>query len=198
MMPRTVVLDPALTLHARVAVAGLCHPRPRPCHRGAAVDHADAAGRRGGARRHRPHARALPAWAGRAAEPGGACRCQVASWLCSYGLSSRGPQGSGDDGPQPCHRPCAGRQLRRAALLLHPVMMPAILRWSRPRLRRQRQLAQALGRPALPTAEALAELVKSLGCPRRCATSASRKASSRDDRPHQHARALHPAATRAR
>ena len=167
MMPRTVVLDPALTLHTPQslwlgsatraldhAIEALLSTTPTPL--------ADAVVLDGIARM----ARALPAW--RAAPDSLAARaeCQVASWLCSYGLSSRGPQGGVMMGPSHAIGHVLGGSCGVPHYYCTPVMMPAILRWSEPAtVARQRQLAQALGRPGLPAAEAFAELVKALGLP---------------------------------
>ncbi|GAA4333983.1 iron-containing alcohol dehydrogenase [Variovorax defluvii] len=167
MMPRTIVLDPALTLHTPEslwlgsatraldhAIEALLSTTPTPI--------ADAVVLDGIARM----ARALPAW--RAAPDSLAARadCQIASWLCSYGLSSRGPQGGVMMGPSHAIGHVLGGSCGVPHYYCTPVMMPAILRWSEPATAsRQRSLAQALGQPGRAAADVFAELVKTLGLP---------------------------------
>jgi alcohol dehydrogenase class IV len=153
MMPRTVVLDPALTLHTPESL-WLLSTTPTPLTDAVVLD--------GIARM----ARALPAWRAEPASLAARAECQVASWLCSYGLSSRGQGGGVMMGPSHAIGHVLGGSCGVPHYYCTPVMMPAILRWSEPATAaRQRQLAQALGRPGLPAAEAFAELVKTLGLP---------------------------------
>ncbi|WP_076997358.1 iron-containing alcohol dehydrogenase [Variovorax sp. KK3] len=167
MMPRTIVLDPALTLHTPEslwlgsatraldhAIEALLSTTPTPI--------ADAVVLDGIARM----VRALPAWRAEPSSLAARADCQVASWLCSYGLSSRGPQGGVMMGPSHAIGHVLGGSCGVPHYFCTPVMMPAILRWSEPATAgRQRSLAQALGRPEMAAGDAFAELVKTLGLP---------------------------------
>ncbi|VTU29514.1 Maleylacetate reductase [Variovorax sp. PBS-H4] len=167
MMPRTVALDPALTLHTPEslwlgsatraldhAIEALLSTTPTPLVDAVVLD--------GIARM----ARALPAWKAEPQSLAARAECQVASWLCSYGLSSRGAQGGVMMGPSHAIGHVLGGSCGVPHYYCTPVMMPAILKWSEPATSaRQRRLAEALGRPSVSAAEAFAELVKSLRLP---------------------------------
>jgi maleylacetate reductase len=167
MMPRVIVLDPVLTLHTPEslwlgsatraldhAIEALLSTTPTPL--------ADAAVLSGISRM----STALPRWKAEPASLAARAECQIASWLCSFGLSSRGPQGGVMMGASHAIGHVLGGTCGVPHYYCTPVMMPAILRWTQPAtVQRQRQLAQALGWPDLSAADAFAALVKELGLP---------------------------------
>ncbi|MBB1598801.1 iron-containing alcohol dehydrogenase [Variovorax sp. UMC13] len=167
MMPRAIVLDPALTLHTPEtlwlgsatraldhAIEALLSVTPTPL--------ADAVVLSGIARM----AAVLPKWQAAPHDLALRAECQIASWLCSYGLSSRGAQGGVMMGPSHAIGHVLGGTCGVPHYHCTPVLMPAVLRWSESATAdRQRLLAQALGQPALSASEAFARLVASLGLP---------------------------------
>lgn len=167
MMPRTVVLDPALTVHTPThlwlgsatraldhAIEALLSVSPTPLSDTVVLE---------GIRRM---AALLPQWQ---ADPGNLelrAACQIASWLCSYGLSSRSVFGGVMMGPSHAIGHVLGGTCGVPHYFCTPVLMPAVLRWSAPATaERQRLLAEALGQPGVPAGDAFAALVARLGLP---------------------------------
>jgi maleylacetate reductase len=162
MMPLTIILDPALLLHAPDdlllgsgtramdhAIEALCSPRGTPL--------TDSVVLRGLA--------LMATWLPRARadrnDLEASHQCQTASWLCSFGLQSRVPMGAshaiGHVLGGTCHVP---------HFLCTPVMMPAILAYNRPAcMEAQIELSIALGRPGMPASEAFRDFCTSLGLP---------------------------------
>lgn len=167
MMPRMIVLDPALTVHTPEslwkgsatraldhAIEALLSVTPTPL--------ADAVVLSGIARM----AAVLPRWQVDPYDMALRAECQIASWLCSYGLSSRSPQGGVMMGPSHAIGHVLGGTCGVPHYYCTPVMMSAILQWSEPATQeRQQKLALALGHPELSASEAFARLVTSLGLP---------------------------------
>jgi maleylacetate reductase len=87
--------------------------------------------------------------------------CQIASWLCSYGLQSRVPMGASH---------AVGHVLGGTCDVPHylctPAMMPGVLAFNAPDTGpAQAALSVALGRPGVPASQAFREFVGSLGLP---------------------------------
>lgn len=167
MMPRAIVLDPAMTVHTPEslwlgsATRALDHAIEALLST-TATPLADAVVLGGIARM----AAVLPKWQADKDDIALRAECQVASWLCSYGLSSRGPQGGVMMGPSHAIGHVLGGTCGVPHYYCTPVMMPAILRWSEPATaERQHQLARALGHPESSASDAFARLVRSLGLP---------------------------------
>ena len=162
MMPLTIVLDPQLLRYAPEslllgsgtramdhAIEALCSPQGNPL--------VDATVLRGielirewlpRARSHRDDIEA-------------ATQCQVASWLCSFGLQARVPMGASH---------AIGHVLGGTCDVPHflctPVMMPGILAYNEPfTADAQKSLAAALGQPGMPAADAFRAFCQSLGLP---------------------------------
>jgi maleylacetate reductase len=101
-----------------------------------------------------PRSRANP-------QDAGARACQVASWLCSYGLQSRVPMGASH---------AIGHVLGGTCGVSHylctPVMMPGVLAFNASATAEAQQLlSRALGHPELPAAEAFKRFAAELGLP---------------------------------
>ncbi|SAL52421.1 iron-containing alcohol dehydrogenase [Caballeronia choica] len=162
MMPLAIILDPHLLRHAPEslllgsgtramdhAIEALCSTQGNPL--------VDAAVLRGiglmrewlpRAQRERDNVEA-------------ATQCQVASWLCSFGLQARVPMGASH---------AIGHVLGGTCDVPHflctPVMMPGILAYNEPfTADAQKALAAALGQPGMPASEAFRAFCKSLGLP---------------------------------
>jgi alcohol dehydrogenase class IV len=87
--------------------------------------------------------------------------CQIASWLCSYGLQSRVPMGASH---------AIGHVLGGTCDVPHylctPAMMPGVLKFNEPASQdAQRLLAGALGHPELSASDAFRKFAASLGLP---------------------------------
>ena len=94
--------------------------------------------------------------------------CQIASWLCSYGIGSHGRQGRVMMGGSHAIGHVLGGTCDVPHYFCTPVLMAGLLRWLMPRTaQRQARLAQALGFPGIPAAEAFDMLVRELGLPAR-------------------------------
>lgn len=94
--------------------------------------------------------------------------CQVASWLCSYGISSRGPLGGVMMGLSHAVGHVLGGTCGVPHYFCTPVLMPAVLRWTAPETaHRQRLLARALGDGAGVAADLFGAFVRELGLPSR-------------------------------
>jgi maleylacetate reductase len=166
MMPLAIVLDPQLAMHAPEtlwigsgtramdhAIEALCSKAGNPL-----VDAVVTEG-------IRRMAIALPQ---SKAQPDSVAlrhECQIASWLCSYGLQSRVPMGASH---------AVGHVLGGTCDVPHylctPAMMPGVLAFNAAEtIEAQRTLAAALGRPGMSGSEAFRDFVASLGLPTRLA-----------------------------
>jgi maleylacetate reductase len=162
MMPLAIVLDPALALHAPETLWIGSGTR--------AMDHAiealssqngsplvDAAVLRG----IELMVSALPRSKADPQDIEARRECQIASWLCSYGLQARVPMGASH---------AIGHVLGGTCDVPHylctPVMMPGILEFNAPAAgAAQQALSKALGRPGVPASVAFREFAASLGLP---------------------------------
>jgi maleylacetate reductase len=166
MMPRSIILDPAITKYTPEklwlgsgtramdhGIEALCSPRGNPlvdtvCARGIQLLHDGLL-----STKENPQddtARAM---------------CQYGSWLSAFGLQSRVPMGASH---------AIGHVLGGTCDVPHyfctAVMMPSVLRYNRPATAEaQATIAQALGRPGGDAADAFAALIEKLGLPRRLA-----------------------------
>ncbi|MHB9841574.1 iron-containing alcohol dehydrogenase [Paraburkholderia terrae] len=162
MMPLAIILDPELLRHAPEslllgsgtramdhAIEALCSPQGNPL--------VDATVLRG--------IELMREWLPRARsnrdDIEAATQCQVASWLCSFGLQARVPMGASH---------AIGHVLGGTCDVPHflctPVMMPGILAYNLPvTADAQKSLAAALGQPDASAADAFRAFCKSLGLP---------------------------------
>ncbi|MFM0092038.1 iron-containing alcohol dehydrogenase [Paraburkholderia sediminicola] len=162
LMPLAIILDPNLLSYAPEslllgsgtramdhAIEALCSPQGNPL--------VDAAVLRG--------IELMRQWLPRAQvernDIEAATQCQVASWLCSFGLQARVPMGASH---------AIGHVLGGTCDVPHflctPVMMPGILAYNLPvTADAQKALAAALGQPEVPASEAFRAFCKSLGLP---------------------------------
>jgi maleylacetate reductase len=164
MMPIAIILDPELALHAPEtlwlgsgtramdhAIEALCARNGSPL--------TDAAVLRGIALMTRmlPQSRANPTDVAIRAQ------CQIASWLCAFGLQARVPMGASHAIGHVLGGTCGV-----AHYLCTPVMMPAVLQYNEPATQgAQQELAIALGRPEMHASEAFRQFVTELGLPTR-------------------------------
>ncbi|QBQ99160.1 iron-containing alcohol dehydrogenase [Paraburkholderia pallida] len=162
MMPVSIILDPAILRHAPEnlylgsgtramdhAIEALCSPRGNPLVDAVVLQGLEMM------------AHWLPRSRANREDAEAAGKCQIASWLCSYGLQSRVPMGAshaiGHVLGGTCHVP---------HYLCTPVMMPAVLRYNEPVTQdAQRALARALGAPGGSAADAFKALCERLGLP---------------------------------
>jgi maleylacetate reductase len=91
--------------------------------------------------------------------------CQLGSWLSAFGLQARVPMGASH---------AIGHVLGGTCDVPHyfctAVMMPSVLRYNRPATEQaQKSIAAALGAPGLDASEAFAAFIGKLGLPRRLA-----------------------------
>ncbi|MGF6872776.1 iron-containing alcohol dehydrogenase [Paraburkholderia sp. MM5477-R1] len=162
MMPLAIILDPQLLPYAPEslllgsgtramdhAIEALCSPQGNPL--------VDATVLRG--------IELMREWLPRAREDRNdleaANQCQVASWLCSFGLQARVPMGASH---------AIGHVLGGTCDVPHflctPVMMPGILEYNLPfTTDAQAALAKALGKPGTPASEAFKAFCQSLDLP---------------------------------
>lgn len=166
MMPISVILDPALTMHTPMklwmgsgtramdhGIEALCSPMGTPLG-----DEVVLAGIRN---LYEGMLRTLEDPADIAARR----MSQYGAWLSTYGLQAGIPMGASHG---------IGHVLGGTCDVPHyyctPVMMPSILRYNKPATEEaQRRLAIALGAPNLDAADAFARFVERLGLPRRLA-----------------------------
>ena len=166
MMPLAIVLDPHLALHAPRtlwlgsgtramdhAIEALCSKMGNPLVDAVVLD---------GIRRM---VDALPRSLARPDDVEARRDCQIASWLCSFGLQSRVPMGASH---------AIGHVLGGTCDVPHylctPAMMPGVLAYNEPESQEaQRALAQALGQPELSASEAFRRFLRSLDLPTRLA-----------------------------
>jgi alcohol dehydrogenase class IV len=162
MSPIAIVLDPQLALHAPEtlwlgsgtramdhAIEALCSRQGNPLVDAVVLD---------GIRRM---VDALPRSRANPTDVEARRDCQIASWLCSYGLQSRVPMGASH---------AIGHVLGGSCDVPHylctPVMMPGILKFNQPASEEaQRLLAGALGHPELSASDAFRAFAQSLGLP---------------------------------
>ncbi|MDM0111405.1 iron-containing alcohol dehydrogenase [Variovorax sp. J22R133] len=162
MMPLAIVLDPQLALHAPEtlwvgsgtramdhAIEALCSRMGNPLVDAVVLD---------GIRRM---VDALPRSRANPGDVEARRDCQIASWLCSYGLQSRVPMGASH---------AIGHVLGGSCDVPHylctPVMMPGILQFNQSASEEaQRLLAAALGHPGKSASEAFRAFAQSLGLP---------------------------------
>lgn len=166
MMPLAIILDPELALHAPQtlwtgsgtramdhAIEALCSKSGTPLVDAVVLE---------GIRRM---AKALPRSKADPKDIQARRECQIASWLCSYGLQSRVPMGASH---------AIGHVLGGTCGVPHylctPAMMPGVLAYNEPETREAQQaLSAALGLPSVPAARAFREFCASLGLPTRLA-----------------------------
>lgn len=164
MIPIAIILDPELALHAPEtlwlgsgtramdhAIEALCARNGSPL--------TDASVLRGIALMTRmlPQSRANPTDVAIRAQ------CQIASWLCAFGLQARVPMGASHAIGHVLGGTCGV-----AHYLCTPVMMPAVLQYNEPVTQEaQQELATALGRPGVHASEAFRQFVTELGLPTR-------------------------------
>jgi maleylacetate reductase len=161
--PRTVILDPAVTVHTPEwlwlstgiravdhAVEDLCSISSKPFSDGTSFHALRLLGR--GLRAVKSDPKDLPA----------RLDCQLGSWMSIIG-SSAGVEKGASHG--------IGHVLGGTAGVPHGytscVMLPHVMRFNHPvNGQRQKLVSEALGRPQEPAAEVLAELIAELGLPR--------------------------------
>ncbi|MBN8875875.1 MAG: iron-containing alcohol dehydrogenase [Rhodospirillales bacterium] len=164
MMPRAVILDPAITVHTPEwlflstgiravdhAVEDLCSINPTPFSDGTSLQAL------------RLLARGLPAVKADPADLTGRLDCQLGAWMSIMGSQNGVSKGASHG---------IGHVLGGTAGVPHGytscVMLPPVLRFNAPVTQeRQAWVAQALGAPDIPAADAVAALVASLDLPGR-------------------------------
>ncbi|WP_027526888.1 iron-containing alcohol dehydrogenase [Bradyrhizobium sp. Ec3.3] len=163
MMPRSIILDPAMTRYTPEklwlgsgtramdhGIEAICSSRPNVlvdavCQQGVRYLH-------DGLRRTRSNPN----------DEAARLNCQLGSWLSAFGLQARVPMGASH---------AIGHVLGGTCDVPHyfctAVMMPSVLRYNRPATEgAQRAVAAALGAPERDASEAFAEFVAELGLPR--------------------------------
>jgi maleylacetate reductase len=163
LMPRSILLDPRLTLHTPDliwfgsgmramdhGIEALCSLKGTPLTDGAVL-HGIRLLREG-----------LLATKMDAADLDARMKCMTGSWLASFGLQARVPMGASH---------AIGHILGGTCDVPHyfctPVMMPSVLRFNRPVTElAQTRLSDALGHPGEDAASVFADLVVRLGLPR--------------------------------
>jgi maleylacetate reductase len=161
--PRTVILDPAVTVHTPEwlwlstgiravdhAVEDLCSINSKPFSDGTSIHALRLLGR--GLRAVKTDPKDLPA----------RLDCQLGSWMSIIGSSAGVEKGASH---------AIGHVLGGTAGVPHGytscVMLPHVLRFNYPvTAERQKRVSEALGRPGEPAAEVLAALISELGLPR--------------------------------
>jgi maleylacetate reductase len=162
-MPRAVILDPAITVHTPEwlwlstgiravdhCVEGFCSNEAHP--------YADAQALKGLSLL----ASALPRVKANPRDLDARLDCQLGTWLSMGALVSGVPMGASHG---------IGYVLGAAFDVPHGhtscVMLPAVMRWNKPaNAERQAQIAIATGRPGQDAADALDQLIRGLGMPR--------------------------------
>jgi maleylacetate reductase len=163
MVPATVILDPALTLHTPMwlwistgmrsvdhAIEALCSPLGSPYVDGCAL-HA-----------LRLLARALPRTLDDPKDLEARADCQTAMWLAMQGMGSLVPMGASHG---------IGHVLGGSCDVPHGytscVMLPSVLRYNLPATaKKQAMISAAMGQPGRPAADVVAEFIERLGMPR--------------------------------
>ncbi|TAI65756.1 iron-containing alcohol dehydrogenase [Bradyrhizobium sp. Leo170] len=166
MMPRTIVLDPAITrytpekLWLGSGTRAMDHGIEAICSiRGNAL--VDAVCLQGLRYLHDGLSRTKENPNDEAART----NCQLGSWMSAFGLQARVPMGASH---------AIGHVLGGTCDVPHyfctAVMMPSVLRYNRPATEQaQKSIAAALGAPELDAGEAFAAFIAKLGLPRRLA-----------------------------
>ena len=162
-IPRTVILDPAVTMHTPQwlwlstgiravdhAVEDLCSSNSKPFSDGTSLHALRLLGR--GLRAVKTDPKDLPA----------RLDCQLGSWMSIIGSSAGVEKGASH---------AIGHVLGGTAGVPHGytscVMLPHVLRFNYPvNAARQKLVSEALGRPDEPAADVLAALIADLGLPR--------------------------------
>jgi maleylacetate reductase len=166
MMPRSIILDPAVTRHTPDklwlgsgtramdhGIEAICSTRPN-----ALVDAVCLQGLR---HLHQGLLRTK----GNPDDEAARLDCQLGSWLSAFGLQARVPMGASH---------AIGHVLGGTCDVPHyfctAVMMPSVLRYNRPATEAaQRSIAAALGAPDRDASDAFAAFIAELGLPRRLA-----------------------------
>lgn len=162
--PDVVILDPAMTLDTPMAlwlgsglravdhaIEGWCSARPAPFGDATALQAL------------RLLSAALPATVRDPADMAARLDCQIGAWLSIQGAAAGVPHGASHVISHALGTVCGVPQGIGSAILL-----PHVLRHNAPvNAPRQAVLAEAMGRPAVPLATAVAELVAGLGLPGR-------------------------------
>ncbi|MGX1167089.1 maleylacetate reductase [Bradyrhizobium sp. USDA 372] len=166
MMPRSIILDPAITKYTPEklwlgsgtramdhGIEAICSSRPNVlvdavCQQGLRYLH-------DGLRRTRDNPN----------DEAARLSCQLGSWMSAFGLQSRVPMGASH---------AIGHVLGGTCDVPHyfctAVMMPSVLRYNLPATQvAQRSVAAALGAPGRDAGEAFAAFIAELGLPRRLA-----------------------------
>jgi maleylacetate reductase len=166
MMPRSIILDPAITKYTPEmlwlgsgtramdhGIEAICSSRPNVlvdavCQQGLRYLH-------GGLLRTKDNPN----------DEAARLNCQLGSWLSAFGLQSRVPMGASH---------AIGHVLGGTCDVPHyfctAVMMPSVLRYNRPATEvAQKSIAAALGAPDRDAGEAFAAFIAELGLPRRLA-----------------------------
>ena len=162
MMPRTVILDPAVTIHTPEwlflstgiravdhAVEDLCSVNPTPFSDGMSLQAL------------RLLARGLPAVKKDPADLVARLDCQLGAWMSIMGSQNGVSKGASHG---------IGHVLGGTANVPHGytscIMLPHVLRFNEPvNAERQKWVSEALGRPDLSAGDAVAQLIASLGLP---------------------------------
>jgi maleylacetate reductase len=164
MMPVAIILDPELALHAPETLwlgsgtRAMDHAIEALCAKGGSPL-VDAAVLRGIALMAKvlPQSRAYPT------DVATRGQCQIASWLCAFGLQARIPMGASH-----AIGHVLGGTCDVAHYLCTPVMMSSILQYNEPATEdAQKELAAALGRPGIRACDAFRQFVTELGLPSR-------------------------------
>ncbi|WP_426434718.1 iron-containing alcohol dehydrogenase [Bradyrhizobium genosp. P] len=166
MMPRSIILDPAITKYTPEklwlgsgtramdhGIEAICSSRPNVL--------VDAVCQQGLRYLHNGLLRTKDNPDDEAAR----LNCQLGSWLSAFGLQSRVPMGASH---------AIGHVLGGTCDVPHyfctAVMMPSVLRYNRPATETaQKSIAAALGAPGRDASEAFAAFIAELGLPRRLA-----------------------------
>jgi maleylacetate reductase len=166
MMPRSIILDPAITKYTPEqlwlgsgtramdhGIEAICSSRPNVlvsavCQQGLRLLH-------DGLRRTKKSPN----------DDDARLSCQLGSWMSAFGLQGRVPMGASH---------AIGHVLGGTCDVPHyfctAVMMPSVLRYNRPATEAaQKSVAAALGAPERDASEAFAEFIAELGLPRRLA-----------------------------
>lgn len=162
-MPRAVILDPAVTVHTPEwlwlstgiravdhCVEGLCSREAHP--------YADAQALKGLSML----AQALPRVKADPRDLDARMNCQIGTWLSMGPLSAGVPMGASHG---------IGYVLGAAFDVPHGytscIMLPSVMRWNKPdNAERQAQVAAAMGHPGKDAADVLADFIRDLGMPR--------------------------------
>ncbi|WP_425404932.1 iron-containing alcohol dehydrogenase [Hwanghaeella sp.] len=163
-IPRTVILDPAVTIHTpawlwtSTGIRAVDH-----CVEGICSNEANPYGDAQALKALALLAKGLPRVHADPSDLDARLECQLGTWLSMGPLSSGVPMGASHG---------IGYVLGAAFNVPHGhtscVMLPAAMAWNKPaNAEKQEQVAAALGRPGTDAAEALGDFIGGLGQPRR-------------------------------